>query len=369
MYKSNEITKPIFNPEQQPAILGLSDREKQAILDITQGISSVVDPEVIGTAIGSGDIVRTLENGHPLNRLITNDSGEVIGYIACQDFTPHEAYLKYFATNASSGRSAFKEIPAFLAYAKSQGYQKLNFHGWNETLNRILQRYGFVKIGTENFYDSHIDYYQLDLTQDSLSKEPEAPAGTASDEGPVSRRQLSPEEQAAFQEKLILRINETYQALLSSLPEDKQRETLGQIQTDFTELNPLLNQRDSFVLSELQTACLRLKLLRHYQHTDSQNLDYNTLADAIVETPKFLQQPKGSLERLLEIHEQKTLQGIAERRRLNALRAKYTKELRDIAPGQVNQELLASFNPEDLKTFFSELKETTLSLEDQKLLF
>lgn len=59
-----------------------------------------------------------------------------------------------------------------------------------------------------------------------------------------------------------------------------------------------------------------MKLARHFQNNDS--IDENVIFDAIVETPKFLQSDKGSFYRLFEIHEEKTIQKIAEIRKNRA---------------------------------------------------
>ena len=68
--------------------------------------------------------------------------------------------------------------------------------------------------------------------------------------------------------------------------------------------------------SEIAKANLELKLLRYFQTNES--IDENTLFDAVIETPKFFNKSKGSLERLFEIHQQKTLMRIAEMRKKRA---------------------------------------------------
>jgi hypothetical protein len=52
--------------------------------------------------------------------------------------------------------------------------------------------------------------------------------------------------------------------------------------------------------------------------SNSETIDVNVLFDAIIETPNFINTDKGSLFRLLEIHEEKTLQKIAEIRKQKA---------------------------------------------------
>jgi len=95
-------------------------------------------------------VIHTLENGHPLDRIIDDEEGKTAGYIACEDFVPHEAYIKYMGTNGEVGRNLFREVPAFFEYAIAQGYTKLNFHGWNKRLNHILERFGFERLRTDN---------------------------------------------------------------------------------------------------------------------------------------------------------------------------------------------------------------------------
>lgn len=74
---------------------------------------------------------------------------------------------------------------------------------------------------------------------------------------------------------------------------------------------------------------LQLKLVRYYENNrELAPLDISTLVDALVESPKFLQDDRGSIEKLLEIHEMKTLQKIAEiRRRRAEITAGNTNEL------------------------------------------
>lgn len=66
-------------------------------------------------------------------------------------------------------------------------------------------------------------------------------------------------------------------------------------------------------LTPAQQKVLELKLDRHFQLHNS--IDVNVLADALKETPKYLDSEEGTLHRLFEIHQQKTLIKIAERRK------------------------------------------------------
>ena len=72
-------------------------------------------------------------------------------------------------------------------------------------------------------------------------------------------------------------------------------------------------------LSLEEIKILQLKLARHYEDNgDSAHVDIPTFVDALVESPKFLKNDRGSVMKLFEIHEVKTLQRIAELRRKKA---------------------------------------------------
>lgn len=66
-----------------------------------------------------------------------------------------------------------------------------------------------------------------------------------------------------------------------------------------------LEKQEYFIFGERQKAILQLKLARHFQKNET--IDHNTLSDAIMESPRFLNIDKGSLHHLLEVHEQKSL--------------------------------------------------------------
>lgn len=64
---------------------------------------------------------------------------------------------------------------------------------------------------------------------------------------------------------------------------------------------------------------LHLKLARHYEDNgEAALINIPTMVDALVESPRWLQSDKGSVDKLFEIHEMKTLQRIAELRRKRA---------------------------------------------------
>ncbi len=290
--------KPLFALEPKRTErkqLVLTDKQKNAVRRITLGIEEV-DERV--RQMAQEDVVHTLENGHPLNRLITNDSGEVIGYIACEDFVPGEAYLKYFGSAGGTGLNPLREIPVFLEYAKEKGYQKLNFHGWNKRLNHVLERYGFERLRTDSMGDLQADFYEKTLTEVK------------------SHEQVTDARKQAFEAKYIQKLNQEYEQTIKSFSDKDRAGKEMTISQAFQNLSDRLSKQDDLTYKDLQKTVLKLKLARHYQK--SQDLDLNSLFDAIIETPNFINNDKGSLNRLLEVHEQKTLQKIAEMRKRRA---------------------------------------------------
>lgn len=295
LYSKDDIKEPIT----------LSEEQRDAVRGITLGIEEV-DETVRSMAVE--DVIKTIENNHPLNRLITDHNGEVIGYIACEDFVPHEAYIKYFGTTGGTGRSALAEIPAFLEYAKSEGYTKINFHGWNDRLNHILTRYGFTRVRTDKMLDFAVDFYEKELVEQKSNEDIEA------------------ERRKAFEQKYINKIQQDYEHILGTFGEDKKREKEKSINEAFQSLarrltekedsdtnNADIEEKDKFEFGDRQKAILKLKLARYFQNKDT--IDLSTIYDAIIESPKFINTDKGSFHRLLEVHELKTIQKIAELRK------------------------------------------------------
>ena len=104
-----------------------------------------------------------------------------------------------------------------------------------------------------------------------------------------------------------------YEETLAPLSPEKRQEKERLIDNTFQSLSQRIAARGDFELTPARQAVLRLKLARHFQRTDS--VDPSTLFDALVETPKFIDTDRGSLMRLMEIHQIKTLQRIAEARK------------------------------------------------------
>lgn len=273
--------------------LCLNQNQKDAVRRITLGIQEV--DEVVRAAAVE-DVIHTLENGHPLNRIIADEHGETMGYIACEDSNPHEAYLKYLGTDYHAGRNLLREIPAFLDYATHQGYTKLSFHGWNPRLNRILERYGFEQTRTDGMADHRIGYYERTLRQKPYEKT-------------IGHRQHSLEEE-------INKANTEYQHTMDTFSPEVRLKKEQYVSTSFQAVSRRLTDQKKIAYGELEQAILRLKLARHFQTEDT--CDVNTLSDAIIESPRFLQTDKGSLHRLFEIHQQKTAMKIAEARKQRA---------------------------------------------------
>ena len=290
-----EKQQTVYTPESKKDHISLTEEQKNAIRNITLGIEEV-DETVRSMAFE--DVIHTLENGHPLNRIITDQEAKINGYIACEDFIPHEAYLKYLGTTKQTGRNLLQEIPAFIEYAKQQGYTKLNFHGWNDRLNHILERYGFKRIRTDNMADFSADFYEKVLVEQK------------------SQTKIEQERVNAFEQKYINKINQEYQQTLATFSPDNRAKKEQLITETFQTLSKQLTNHEDFEFNKRQQAILKLKLARHFQN--SETIDVNVLFDAIIETPNFINTDKGSLYRLLEIHEEKTLQKIAEIRKQKA---------------------------------------------------
>ncbi|MFH1898872.1 MAG: hypothetical protein ABIJ82_00150 [Patescibacteria group bacterium] len=151
----------LYSLENGEIHLVLSEKQKDDIRAITESIVEV-DENIKRMAVP--DVIHTLENGNSLNRLLTNPDGKVTGYIACENWGSHEAYLKYLGTTRNTGRNFFREIPAFLEYAKEKGYTKLNFHGWNNRLNNILERYGFKHVRDDEMANLKVGFFEKRLT-------------------------------------------------------------------------------------------------------------------------------------------------------------------------------------------------------------
>ncbi|KKQ91978.1 MAG: hypothetical protein UU16_C0013G0007 [Candidatus Woesebacteria bacterium GW2011_GWA2_40_7] len=116
--------------------------------------------------------------------------------------------------------------------------------------------------------------------------------------------------------RVIEKMNKGYEEALAPFSPEKRQKKEQLINNTFQSLSQRIATRGDFELTPERQAVLRLKLARHFQKTDE--VDPSTLFDALVETPKFIDTDKGSLMRLMEVHQQKTLQRIAEARKRRA---------------------------------------------------
>ena len=290
-----EFSKTIYQLEKNKERLVLTNEQKEAVRNITLDIEEV-DESIRLMAVD--DVAHTLENGHPLNRVITDPKGNTTGYIACEDFVPHEAYVKYFGTTGQIGRNLFQEIPAFFEYAKQQGYTKLNFHGWNDRLNHVLEHFGFQRLRTDEMGGFSADFYEKTLIEQKTSEV------------------VSEERKLAFEKKYLNKLDQEYHQTLKTFSKDNLLKKEQVINEAFQSLNNRLSNTENFEYGNRQKAILKLKLARYFQKNEI--CDLNTLLDAIIETPKFLNTDKGSLHKLFEVHEQKTIEKIAEMRKQRA---------------------------------------------------
>ena len=286
---------PLYAKEAKKNQIFLSEEQKGVVRDITLGIEEV-DENIRELAVG--DVIKTIENGHPLNRVITDNEGKINGYIACEDFVPKEAYIKYLGSTKQTGRNFLLEIPAFLEYAKNQGYSKLNFHGWNERLNHILERYGFERIKTDSMNNLNIDFYEKSLVETKSEEE-------------VDKQRMD-----AFEQKYVTMLRKLIEDTKNTYKQEEREDISQKTKEIGDKIINRIKQENNFEIKERNTLILNLKLLRHFQNNDG--IDENTLYDAIIETPNFINTDKGSFFRLLEVHEEKTLQKIAEIRKQRA---------------------------------------------------
>lgn len=108
---------------------------------------------------------------------------------------------------------------------------------------------------------------------------------------------------------------------LYRLPESVSQSHVESIATDIeTRMNAQYERNGEIKkLPPEEKQILLLKLVRHFEDNgESAPIDIPTMVDALVESPKFLKSDKGSVGKLFEMHEMKTLQKIAELRRKKA---------------------------------------------------
>lgn len=119
-----------------------------------------------------------------------------------------------------------------------------------------------------------------------------------------------------FEQKYLERLNKEYQQTLGTFSPEEHSEKERLIKDSFQILSQRLAGKEGLDFGDRQQATLKLKLARYFQNYET--IDLNVLYDAIIESPKFINTDKGSLTHLFEVHEVKTLQKIAEMRKLRA---------------------------------------------------
>lgn len=273
-------------PQTQPT---LSQQDIDNIKHVTDS-SDVIPQEIREQA--SADIIKTLENNHSLNKIWRDGDGQIIGYLAFEDFAPHEAYVKYLATEGLTTESPFTIVPDLISKAKELGYNKIHFHGFNKRLNKVLTHFGFVKTGTAVSGEYHVDHFELNIESEKSEV-------------------IEQKTQNAFEQKYLNHLIQEIEKTMKTLKGDKPHlcASAEQIMTE------ILTRAD-FEMTEKRQLILKLKLARYFQRHDT--IDTNTLSDALLESSKWLDGDKGGFDRLLEVHEQKTLEKIAELRRKKA---------------------------------------------------
>ncbi len=140
-----------------------------------------------------------------------------------------------------------------------------------------------------------------------------------------SVEQVDAERRVVFEQKYLTKLRRDYENTLNTfsnkIPEgahesSRTQKTNAIAATYRIASRQLTGRGDEFPFGDIPQAVLKLKIARHFQNNNT--LDTNILVDAALESSKFFETDKGSLHRLLEIHEQKTIMLIAERRKRKA---------------------------------------------------
>lgn len=114
----------------------------------------------------------------------------------------------------------------------------------------------------------------------------------------------------------IIDIKQQYNRIMAGFSDKNRPIKESKINGAFRFVSERLVRQDGFVFGERQEEILKLKLARHLLKTPKdETIDHNTLFDAILESPKFLNDDKGSFHHLLKVHKQKTQLKIVEMRK------------------------------------------------------
>ncbi|MFA7252804.1 MAG: hypothetical protein WC027_03020, partial [Candidatus Paceibacterota bacterium] len=244
--------------------LNLSQQDIDSINHVLN-VSDTIPQEIRGRA--EADIIKTLQNNHPLNKIWRDGEGKIIGYLAFEDFSLNEAYAKYLATEGLTDENPFSLIPNLIEKAKSLGYTKIHFHGFNKKLNKVLTHFGFQKTRTDEAGGFTADHFELKIEVDK----------------PEVEKQKTRE---AFEQKYLSHLMQETQKTIDSLDSEHQEQLTASERSIISKLSSA-----DFEFTEKKKLILKLKLARYLQRHDS--VDENTLADAIIESPKWLDKDKG----------------------------------------------------------------------------
>jgi len=123
-------------------------------------------------------------------------------------------------------------------------------------------------------------------------------------------------EEVLINQEYLNRLGKEQQRILGNTPQELRGQREQSINTTFQTLKNRFSDVEEFEFGERQQIILKLKLTRYFERKES--IDTDTLFDALIETPNFINKDRGSLDHLFEVHEQKFLQKIAEARKKRA---------------------------------------------------
>ena len=133
--------------------LELTPSDINRIFELNSKITTVPAHIVAWT---NWDVMKVLEHGHPMNRIIRDpETKEIQAYLWTEDYydqsaennnTEKQLYIKYLCSDGNIS-ALHLEIKKFIKRAKKKKYKKILFDGYNERLNNILVKYfGFQKM-------------------------------------------------------------------------------------------------------------------------------------------------------------------------------------------------------------------------------
>jgi len=144
-----------------------------------------------------------------------------------------------------------------------------------------------------------------------------------------------------FEERLQ-KLQKSNSLISDHLEKNIPKNRMEEVEESTKQLTNEIKEKLPFELDENQEAILKLKIVRYLQNNKVEDLDINTLIDALGGTPKFLSKEKGSLQKLFEIHKNKILEKIAKNRKITQIKASF-HSLLDIKPGKIDEDILKLF--------------------------